>query len=106
MDGIKSTRENLEAAINGETYEFTDMYPGMIKNAKNDDNKRAEKSFDNANQVEKIHATLYGEVLDNLGNNKDVVYYVCQICGNTVEGEAPDSCPICGAPANKFKRIE
>ena len=106
MDGVKSTRENLEAAISGETYEFTKMYPGMIENAKGDDNKRAEKSFDNAYQVEKIHAALYSEVLDNLGNNKDVVYYVCQICGNTVENEAPGSCPICGVPASKFKRIE
>jgi rubrerythrin len=106
MDGIGSTKENLEAAIAGETYEFTEMYPGMLKDAKSEDNNRAGKSFDNANQVEKIHASLYNEVLDNLGNNKDVVYYVCQVCGNTVENEAPGTCPICGAPANKFKKVE
>jgi rubrerythrin len=82
------------------------MYPGMIKDAKSEDNKGAERSFDNANQVEKIHAALYSNVLDNLGKNENAVYYVCQICGNTVENEAPGSCPICGAPAKKFKKIE
>ena len=106
MDGIKSTEENLEAAISGETFEFKEMYPGMIKDAKSEDNKGALRSFDNANQVEEIHAALYSDVLKNLGKNESAVYYVCQICGNTIENEAPGSCPICGAPANKFKIIE
>jgi rubrerythrin len=106
MGGIKSTRENLEAAIGGETHEFTEMYPEMLTDAKNEDNKGAERSFDNANQVEKIHAALYEKVLDNLGKNKSAVYYVCQVCGNTVENEAPGTCPICGAPASKFKKVE
>ncbi len=106
MEGIKSTRENLEAAISGETYEFKEMYPGMIKDANSDDNKGAERSFDNASKVEEIHAALYRNVLENLGKNESVVYYVCQICGNTVGNEAPGSCLICGAPENKFKKIE
>jgi rubrerythrin len=106
MDGVKSTRENLNEAINGETHEFTMMYPQMIEDAKNDNDQKAFKSFDFANKVEKIHAELYRKAMDNLGKNPDVKYYVCQVCGNTIENEAPDSCPICGAPRSMFKEIE
>ena len=106
MGGIKSTSENLKEAIDGETFEYREMYPGMIEEAKGENNKGAERSFDNANQVEEIHSGLYSKVLENLGKNEDVVYYVCQICGNTVEKEAPDKCPICGAPASRFTRID
>jgi rubrerythrin len=106
LGGIRSTRENLEAAISGETYEFQDMYPKMIEDAKSEGNKRAETSFNYANSVEKIHAELYRKVLKNLGSNPGVDYYVCQVCGNTVEGEPPDKCPICGALKKMFKKVE
>jgi len=56
--------------------------------------------------VEKIHAGLYKEALDNIGKNKETEYHVCQICGNTVEGEAPDKCPICNAPKSMFKKVD
>jgi rubrerythrin len=71
--GIKSTKENLKAAINA---------------------------------VEKIHAELYKKALENLGSNPDVDHYVCQVCGNTVEGEPPDKCPICGALKKMFKKVK
>jgi rubrerythrin len=106
LGGIRSTRENLEAAISGETYEFQDMYPKMIEDAKSEGNKRAETSFNYANSVEKIHAELYRKALENLGSNPGVDYYVCQVCGNTVEGEPPDKCPICGALKKMFKKVE
>jgi rubrerythrin len=106
LDSIKSTKENLEAAIDGETYEFQSMYPKMIKDAKNEGNKKAEMTFNYANAVEMIHAELYKKALENLGSNPDVDYYVCQVCGNTVEGEPPDKCPICGALKKMFKKIE
>lgn len=105
LDGIRSTKENIQEAINGETHEFTNMYPAMIENAKKEGNKKAEQSFTFANKVESIHANLYQRALDNLGKNEVVDYYVCQVCGNTVEKEAPDSCAICGAPKDKFKLI-
>ncbi|MBC8462694.1 MAG: rubrerythrin family protein, partial [Deltaproteobacteria bacterium] len=88
MKGVKSTEENLQEAIDGETFEFTKMYPKMLAEAQEEGNKQAAMSFDNANQVEAIHASLYKDVLENLGQNEYVVYYVCQVCGNTVE-EAP-----------------
>lgn len=106
LGGIKSTRENLEAAINGESYEFQKMYPQMIEDAKAENNNSALRSFHYANEVEKIHADLYQKALQNLGRNPDVDYYVCQVCGNTVEGEAPEECPICGAKKEAFKRID
>ena len=105
MGGIKSTKENIEEAIEGETHEYTKMYPAMILQAEKEENKKALNSFDIANKVESIHASLYAKALDNLGNNESVDYYVCQICGNTVEKSAPDNCHICNAPASKFTKI-
>jgi rubrerythrin len=106
LGGIKSTRENLEAAINGETYEFQKMYPEFIEDAKKEGKESALRSFNFANEVEKVHAQLYREALENLGRNPDVDYYVCQVCGNTVEGAPPDECPICGAKKEAFKKID
>ena len=109
MGGVKSARENLEAAASGESYEFTKMYPGFIEQAKADNNQRAEISFMYANKVEKIHHGLYQTALTALEAGqqlKDEPYFVCQGCGYTVAGEAPEKCPICGAPRNMFKRVE
>jgi rubrerythrin len=69
LGAIKTTKENLDAAIAGETYEFQDMYPQMIADAQSEGNKRAEISFTYANAVEKIHAALYKKALENLGKN-------------------------------------
>jgi len=107
LKGVKSTRENLQEAINGETDEFNRMYPGMITTAKAEGNKEAERSFNYANEVEKGHAKLYQKLLDTLGTSKESYpYYVCPICGNTVENEPPGVCPICGTAGKMFKKIE
>jgi rubrerythrin len=106
LGGIKTTKENLEAAIGGEMYEVESMYPPMIQDAVTDGQKGAQNSFTYAYEVEKIHATLYKKALEALGKNEEVDYYVCQICGNTVEGEPPDQCPICKAMKKMFKKVE
>ena len=106
LGGIKSTKENLEAAIGGETFEFNEMYPQMIKEAEEEDNKGALRSFNFANAVEKVHADLYKKALENLGSNEDTDYYVCGICGYTADGEAPDECPVCKAKKQAFSRID
>jgi len=109
MDGIGSTRDNLGAAISGEGYEFKEMYPGFIEQAESENNKRAEVTFRFANEVEKIHHGLYEEALKvvEAGQKlKDESYFVCQVCGCTAAGEAPERCPVCGAPRNKFNRVE
>ncbi|NTW67865.1 MAG: rubrerythrin family protein, partial [Nitrospirae bacterium] len=94
---VKSTKENLMDAINGESYEFQNMYPQMILDAKAEGKDAALRSFNYANEVEKVHAALYQKVLDGLGRNVDTDYYVCSVCGYTAEGSAPDVCPVCGS---------
>ena len=107
LNGIRGTKENLQEAIAGETHEFKKMYPEMIEGAKAEGNKVAERSFSYANEVEKIHARLYQGLSDTLGKSKESYpYYVCPVCGNTVEKEAPESCPICGTKGSMFKKID
>jgi rubrerythrin len=107
LKGVASTRENLQAAVNGETHEFKNMYPGMIEAAKAEGNKEAEKTFHWANEVEKIHAGLYEALLAKLGKaGENNPYYVCPLCGYTSEKEAPESCPVCGAKGKVFKKVE
>jgi len=107
LGGIKSTKENLQEAIVGETHEFKKMYPEMIEAAKAEANKGGEKTFNFANEVEKIHAQLYQKLLDNLGKSQEnYPYYVCPVCGFTVEKAAPGTCPVCGAKGEMFKKIE
>ena len=107
LGGIKSTAENLEEAFAGETHEFTEMYPEMIEDAKLEGKKAAERSFDFANKVEKIHADLYKKAMENLDNPEEVdCYYVCSVCGYTCENEAPGTCPVCGAKGNAFFRVD
>lgn len=105
LGDVGSTPDNLKAAIAGETDEFERMYPDFIAEAVKEGNKRAETTFSNANEVEKIHARLYKKAVDTLDDPELVDYYVCQVCGNTVEGSAPDKCPICGATKDKFKLV-
>ncbi|MDM8000082.1 MAG: rubrerythrin family protein [Dehalococcoidia bacterium] len=109
LQGIKSTKENLSAAIGGEHHEFTQMYPAFIKDAESENATSARRSFDMANQVERTHHGLFEAALKSLSEGKampEKPFFVCQVCGHTVEGSAPDKCPVCGALAKMFKRIE
>ena len=109
IGGIGETKDNLGAAIKGENYEFTQMYPGFIKQAESENNKRAQLSFEFANEVEKVHYELYQKALETLevgGQLKDEPYFVCQVCGHIVVGEAPERCSMCDAPRKVFKRVE
>jgi rubrerythrin len=105
---IKSTAENLDTAVSGETIEFKKMYPEYISIAKKEKNSQATWSFDVANKVEEIHAGLFSKAIEAIKNKKELTeidYYVCSVCGNTVEGKAPEKCPICGAPKTKFFKV-
>ncbi|MFC2066309.1 rubrerythrin family protein [Chloroflexota bacterium] len=107
LGGVKSTKENLQAASAGENHEFTQMYPGFIEQAKSENNTSANRSFTLANEVEKIHHSLFQKAIGSLESGlKEEPYFVCQVCGNTVEGEALEKCPICGAPRSQFKRVD
>jgi len=106
LGGINSTADNLKEAISGETHEFKSMYPAMIDAAVEEGNKAAERTFKYANEVEKVHAKLYQDAMDNLENQDEVDYYVCSVCGYTCEDGAPDTCPVCGAKAKAFFKVE
>ena len=109
IDAIGSTKDNVLGASIGEHQEFAEMYPIFIEVAQKESNDRAEQSFTWANKVEKIHYCYFDETFKELKEGKkpaDATYYVCQRCGNTVKGKAPDKCPICGAAGKTFKKVE
>ncbi len=108
MGGIKTSEENLGEAIAGEAEEFKAMYPKMLTEAQEEGNKPAEFSFKNALAVEEIHHNLYLKALEAVktgGVMPEMKINVCPICGNTVEGAAPETCPICNAAGSKFEEI-
>lgn len=106
LKAIGPTLDNLKEALAGETHEFTHMYPDMIKAAEEEGNKAAARSFTYANAVEKTHAELYQKAIDMLNSMESCDYYVCTVCGHTHEKNAPDRCPVCGANANAFKKVD
>lgn len=103
IGGVGRTRDNLLAAVIGEYQEITGMYPIMIEDAREERNDRAEQSFTWAAAVEKRHHDMFEEVLAAVKAGEpveDTNYYVCRVCGNTVTGTAPDTCPVCGRAAS------
>jgi rubrerythrin len=104
LDEVKigSTKENLQAAIKGESYERDVMYPDFLKSAKADDLKPAIRTINFALAAETDHAKLYQDALDNLGKNAATTFYVCPVCGHTVKSLPDKNCPVCGANKAKF----
>jgi len=101
---IKSTAENLQDAISGETYEFSKMYPDMIADAKEEARSDVAKYLDFVNKVEEVHANLYKKAAADPKGLEAADYYICKVCGYTHEGPT-DSCPICGAGAAAFYTV-
>jgi rubrerythrin len=109
MGGVQSTADNLQDAIDGEGYEFKEMYPEFLKEAEGEGNKPATFSFKNALAVEEIHHGLYNKAKEAVASGSDMPatsIYVCPVCGNTVEGGAPDKCDVCGIPGERFMEIQ
>ena len=108
MNEVGDTRQNLQAAIDGERYEFDEMYRDFIQKAESEGNRGAVVSFRNAMSVEGLHHDLYTKAMEALEAGKDLTpgpIYVCAVCGNTVVDEVPDKCPVCGASKSKFKEV-
>lgn len=106
MGGIKSTLENLKSAVEGEKFEYTEMYPKFIEEAEKEGAKEARFSFHFANEAEKAHGKLFEKALKALEESADFpanAFALCPICGYVAENEAPVRCPICNTPADKFK---
>ena len=109
MQGVKSTQDNLRAAIAGENMEHVQMYPEFIEQANKEAETRAARTFEWARSVEMIHESLYRSALDVLaggGQPQLREYFVCQVCGFTAEGQVPERCPVCGAPRAQFLKVD
>ena len=107
MGGVGSTLENLKSAVAGETYEYTEMYPPMVDQAKKEGHK-GKVMLGFANQAEKVHARLFREALEAMQAGKDLSQmdvYLCPVCGDLEFGLPPEKCPICGAPRSKYQKI-
>ncbi len=104
MGGVATTADNLKSALEGETHEFTVMYPEFLKDAEAEGNAKAKMSFRHANEAEKVHGALYKKTLEELESlkGKDTDWYVCPVCGYIHEGSAPEACPICKVKGEKF----
>lgn len=103
----KSTKENLEDAFKGETYEKDSMYPDFIKVAKAEGNKDALRSFTYAKTAEGEHAKLYSEALKDMGAWKaGKSFWVCTICGYTVPKITFEKCPACFNPKDKYVEVK
>ena len=103
---VGDSAKNLEVALAGETHEVVEMYPAYIELAAEQEESGAERSMERAFEAEKVHAALYRQAGEAVAAGKDVALgavYVCEVCGYTMEGEAPDRCPVCGAPHTRFK---
>jgi rubrerythrin len=103
LEGVGSTADNLQAAIDGETYEFTEMYPPMFDQAEADSHK-AKRMFEYALKAEEVHAKLYKQALEAVqqGKDLDVDFYLCPVCGYIEFGKPTEDCPVCGTKAEKF----
>jgi rubrerythrin len=105
LNKIGSTAENLQGAIDGETFEVEQMYAAYDLVAKKLEDKAAEKSIHYAIEAEKTHAEYYKKAKDLASGGKDMDadnIYVCGVCGHTHVGELEGDCPICGAVKEKY----
>jgi len=102
---VKSTEENLETAFNNEIRANVDEYPALIRDASEDGMENVAKVFSQARDVESLHSQLYKKAMNDMLADRVSDYHVCQVCGYIAEGEAPETCPVCGSVKGKFKRI-
>lgn len=108
LTAINSTQKNLEASVEGETHEFTVMYPAFIKESDAEKRTDATLAFTHAMKAEEVHAGHYKKALaavkagSDLGREK---VFLCPVCGNIEMGKSPDKCPICGVFGKQFREI-
>ncbi len=109
MSKIKTTKENIQGSISGETHEYTEMYPAFVKEAEAEKKSDVALVFTYAMKAEEVHANLYREAMNSLNHNQDMSnrsVILCPVCGNIFLGQAPEKCPICNAVRKVFKTIE
>lgn len=107
LDAVKSTADNLRAAVSGETQEFTEMYPPMVDLAQAE-NHKAKRMFAFAAKAEAVHAQLYKLALEAVAQGKDLTetsFYLCPVCGHIELGNPPAACPICGVKGSMYVQV-
>ena len=107
MGGVKSTLENLRAAVAGETYEYTQMYPPMVEQAQAEGH-RAKGMLDFANRAEQVHAELFKQALAALESGQDLSQmdvYLCPVCGDIEFGVPPERCKVCNTPGSRYQKV-
>jgi rubrerythrin len=108
LDGVQSTADNLEQAIDGETYEVEEMYPSFIGVADAQGESKAVRTMEWALETEKVHAALFSRAQQAVQAGNDIEQFdlwICPVCGFAMEGEPPDTCPICSAKRSTFRRF-
>ena len=106
LGGVGDTVANLQAAIDGETFEVEEMYSAYLDVAELQAEKGAKRSMTYAIKAEKIHADMYGDAIEAAEAGKDIdipEVYICPVCGFTHIGEPPDRCPVCNVKKDRFK---
>ncbi len=109
LNAVGRTEENLKRSIEGETYEFTTMYPGFVAEAEGERRNEAAIVFTHAMKAEEVHAERYRQALESVREGRDLdagAIYLCPVCGNIEIGAAPERCPVCGAPRRMFREVE
>ncbi|MDI6845099.1 MAG: rubrerythrin family protein [Candidatus Saccharicenans sp.] len=105
LEGEGRTLDKLGKAHDGENFEVEEMYPAYMAIAREQGEVKAATFHGFALEAEKVHSRLYARAKQAAASGQDVelaAVHVCQVCGFTVEGNVPDRCPVCGAPASKF----
>ncbi|MDI6699106.1 MAG: rubrerythrin family protein [Candidatus Saccharicenans sp.] len=108
LEGEGGTADNLGKAHDGENFEIEEMYPAYIAVAREQGEKRAATYHQFALAAEKVHAALYARAKQAVGRGQDLeltALHICSVCGFTLEGEAPDRCPVCGASSDRFVKF-
>ena len=106
---VPSTEENLLDAANGENYEWTDMYDGFAKEAREEGFDKIARLFESVGKIEKEHEERYKTLLENIKNERvfnkeESVVWVCRNCGHVHVGKtAPKVCPVCNHPQSYFE---
>ena len=108
LEKVQTTLDNLQDAIDGETYEFTKMYPPMLQEAASE-NHKARVMFGYAVAAEEVHAALYQKALEAVREGKDLEvsnFYLCPVCGYIELDDRPERCPICNTKGEKFVQFQ
>jgi len=109
LGGIHATAQNLKEAVEGEAYEFKTMYPEFIAQAEAEGAKAAVASFKWAMEAEKVHHAFYSKALAAVKAGEKLAekpLFICTVCGDVAEGQAPDKCPICHVGRDKYREVK